>query len=45
MGTDAVEEAFGADIDYAMLQKIYGASDEPEKRYSPAQRIGCDMKV
>jgi IS1 transposase len=28
-----------------MLQKIYGASDEPEKRYSPAQRIGCDMKV
>ena len=22
---DAVENAFGADIDYAMLQKIYGA--------------------
>jgi hypothetical protein len=28
-----------------MLQKIYGASNEPEKRYSPAQCIGCDMKV
>lgn len=42
---DAVEEAFGADIDYAMLQKIYGAPDIPDTRYSPAQCIGCDMKV
>ena len=38
--------AFGADIDYAMLQKIYGApSDEETRRYSPAKCIGCDMKV
>jgi IS1 family transposase len=42
---DAVEEAFGADVDYAQLQKIYGASDEPDTRYSPAVCIGCDMKV
>src|SRR5438270_11468630 len=43
---DAVEDAFGADIDYAMLQKIYGApSDEEARRYSPARCIGCDMKV
>jgi hypothetical protein len=43
---DAVEEAFGADIDYAMLQKIYGASsDEENRRYSPAKCIGCDLKV
>src|SRR5947209_9278155 len=43
---DAVEEAFGSDIDYAMLQKIYGApSDEETRRYSPAKCIGCDMKV
>jgi hypothetical protein len=28
-----------------MLQKIYDASSEPEKRYSPAQCIGCDMKT
>ena len=42
----AVEDAFGADIDYAMLQKIYGApSDEETRRYSPAKCIGCDMKV
>jgi IS1 family transposase len=39
---DAVEDAFGADIDYAMLVKIYGASnDSPESRYSPATCIGC----
>lgn len=42
---DAVENAFGADIDYAQLQKIYGASLENETRYSPARCIGCDMKV
>jgi hypothetical protein len=38
---DAVENAFGADIDYAELQKIYGApSDEETRRYSPAKCIG-----
>lgn len=42
---EAVENAFGADIDYAQLQKIYGASIENETRYSPARCIGCDMKV
>jgi IS1 family transposase len=42
---DAVEEAFGADVDYAQLQKIYGAVIENETRYSPAVCIGCDMKV
>ncbi len=41
----AVEEAFGGDADYAMLHKVYGASTEPEHRYSPATCIGCDMKV
>ena len=42
---DAVEDAFGADMDYAQLQKIYGAVEENDMRYSPAQCIGCDMKV
>jgi IS1 family transposase len=41
----AVEEAFGGDADYAMLHKLYGASNEPETRYSPATCIGCDMKT
>ncbi len=40
----AVEEAFGADVDYAQLHKIYGASLENETRYSPATCIGCEMK-
>jgi IS1 family transposase len=40
----AVEEAFGVDVDYAQLQKIYGASLENETRYSPAMCIGCEMK-
>jgi len=42
---EAVENAFGADIDYAQLQKIYGVVNENETRYSPAKCIGCDMKV
>jgi IS1 family transposase len=42
---DAVEDAFGSDVDFATLQKIYGASEETETRYSPAKCIGCDMKV
>lgn len=43
---EAVEDAFGADIDYAQLQKIYGAPTESEqRRYSPARCIGCDLKV
>jgi len=42
---EAVEDAFGADIDYAQLQKIYGAVNESETRYSPARCIGCDLKV
>lgn len=38
---DAVDNAFGADIDYAMLVKMYGESTEAkvQKRYSPAKYI------
>jgi IS1 family transposase len=39
---DAVESAFGSDIDYAMLVKIYGVDrEESEARYSPAECMGC----
>ena len=37
---DAVEDAFGGDIDYGMLIKIYGGSKDAEKRYSPAECEG-----
>jgi IS1 family transposase len=41
----AVEEAFGADIDYSMLIKLYGTGaattdDAAGRRYSPAECIG-----
>ncbi len=42
---EAVESAFGADIDYALLQKIYGAPAENHARYSSTKCIGCDMKA
>jgi IS1 family transposase len=38
---EAVEGAFGGDIDYAMLVKLYGETPEAQKRYSPAQCIGA----
>jgi IS1 family transposase len=40
---EAVESAFGAQVDYAMLVKLYGNTADatsPERRYSPAQCIG-----
>lgn len=37
----AVEGAFGGDVDYAMLVKLYGETVEGQKRYSPAECIGC----
>lgn len=37
---DAVENAFGADIDYAMLVKLYGEAPQPAGRYSPGQCVG-----
>ena len=45
---EAVEGAFGGDIDYAMLVKLYGSDGgiSPEKRYSPAECTGTrKMKV
>ncbi|HXG55387.1 MAG TPA: DDE-type integrase/transposase/recombinase [Vicinamibacterales bacterium] len=42
---EAVEAAFGSDIDYAVLQKIYGTDSNPEKRYSPAVCLGCKVET
>lgn len=39
---EPVEGAFGGDMDYAMLVKLYGTADESAKgRYSPAGFIGA----
>ncbi|WP_137044688.1 DDE-type integrase/transposase/recombinase [Pseudolabrys sp. FHR47] len=40
----AVDTVFGADVDYAMLNKIYGAAPSGERRYSPAVCIGAQKK-
>jgi hypothetical protein len=38
----AVEDAFGGDVDYAMLVKLYGSAEGSgqERRYSPAPCVG-----
>jgi IS1 family transposase len=38
---EAIEGAFGGDIDYAMLVKVYGAAPEGQRRYSPAICTGA----
>jgi IS1 family transposase len=40
----AVEDAFGADVDYSQLIKLYGSEPEAEKRYSPAKCLGAEPK-
>ena len=40
----AVQGAFGNDIDYAMLVKIYGGTDTALKRYSSAECVGGERQ-
>lgn len=40
----AIEEAFGDDIDYAMLVKTYGEAPEPAGRYSPGVCVGAEKE-
>ncbi|MGH6923168.1 MAG: IS1 family transposase [Propylenella sp.] len=43
---EAVEGAFGADIDYAQLVKLYGSAPENMKgRYSPAECTGARKEI
>jgi IS1 family transposase len=41
----AVEKAFGGDIDYGMLIKIYGRNKESDGRYSPPECIGAEKQI
>jgi hypothetical protein len=41
----AVEDAFGADVDFAQLVKLYGTEPETEKRYSPASCIAAEKHI
>jgi hypothetical protein len=40
MYLEAVPDAFGSDIDFAQLVKVYGNDPEGQKRYSPAHCLG-----
>ena len=40
----AVEQSFGADVDYAMLIKHYGEPVGPIGRYSPGECIGVELR-
>jgi IS1 family transposase len=43
---DAVEGAFGYNVDYAMLIKLYGSvTKEEARRYSPAKCLGTETQV
>jgi hypothetical protein len=42
MYLEAVEVAFGSEIDFSQLIRIYGKSEESETRYSPAKCIGTE---
>jgi len=42
---NAIDKAFGSEIDYGMLNKLYGQEPEQEKRYSPAKCIGAEKQV
>ena len=42
---NVIEDAFGSEVDYAQLHKVYRAPLESKTRYSPAKCIGCDVKA
>ncbi len=41
----AIVKAFGENVDYAKLIKVYGIDPEGEKRYSPAICTACEKKA
>lgn len=41
----AVEKAFRGHVDYAQLVKLYDEPSEGQKRYSPAECVGCERHV
>ena len=42
---EAVEGAFGMDVDYPMPIKLYGSPENPDTRYSPGEVIGTETHV
>ena len=42
---EAVEGAFGMEVDYAMLIKLYGSPAVYDTRYSPGEVIGIETQI
>lgn len=43
---EAVEDAFGSEVDYGMLVKVYGKqTEEDQRKYSPAKCKSCERHV
>jgi hypothetical protein len=40
----AIDTAFGGQVDYAMLVKLYGPSPDGARRYSPAECTGATRR-
>jgi IS1 family transposase len=40
----AIDDAFGIDVDYAVLEKVYATPTEAQKRYSPQVCVGAKRK-
>lgn len=45
MYLEAVEHAFGHEVDFAQLVKLHGQEPESERRYSPARCIGAEKHL
>ncbi|MGC1784763.1 MAG: IS1 family transposase [Acidobacteriaceae bacterium] len=42
---DAIEKAFGGDVDYAQIIKVYGAEEVNNRRYSASGVISSEKKI
>ncbi len=42
---EAVQESFGADVDYAMLVKFYGNDPNPDRKFSPPVVLSEEIRV
>ena len=42
---EAVEKAFGADVDYAQIVKTYGHEETPNRRYSAPDFVSSEKKA
>ncbi|MDD5189935.1 MAG: hypothetical protein PHE50_02700 [Dehalococcoidales bacterium] len=42
---DVIDNSFGSDVDYPVLNKIYGKEIEQEKRYSPAKYLRAEKQI